>query len=406
MAERLPRRDCVRMLFFFVLCFAEAAKSPKLAVPNWLTHKTLGVGVHASPQIKHAAGKALMNFRCLVREKVLVKGENWSTKFTKKHAVTQCVGWLLGISYWTVQRAVTFLKERNAHSTLPEPKTRGRQKMTPEQYREAYGTVYNAILEHLKEAKKTGETIDVDKLLLYLREEEPGKREAIDMAYDSLRYYLTRMGFQHGRICRRLTSSRNKDYIIAWLLAYCQRRMQFATDPTEDMLKEVHFYVDESFLYRNDAGVFSWFVPGDQFMWGKPMGSKQRWGIVHGIFDWYEQVAEDDVEAEPARKRRKKDSPPDPTPPPGYVRKFETRMQTFKCWNCGTEGNMDTEKFMQWLDSTCEYFKDHFDDDRILVVHMDNASYHKSKNPKFIDVDAANVHSLAGHVRTRHPATA
>lgn len=166
---------CFRLL---ILCFlsvtdVDAGKAqPKIAVPNWFNHKTLGIGKHAAPQLKHAAGKALRNMRSLIREKVLVKGENWKTKFAKAHAVTQCVGFLMGISYWTVQRSVTFLQERNAHSTLPEPATRGRKQMTTKQYQDAYGTVYNAILRHLKDAKKSGETIDVDKLLLLLREEE------------------------------------------------------------------------------------------------------------------------------------------------------------------------------------------------------------------------------------------
>ena len=392
-------------MFFcaFFVCFlcvgVDAAKArPKLAVANWITHKTLGIGVHAQSQLKHAAGKALTNFRGLIREKVLVKGANWKSKFTKKHAVTQCVGFLLGISYWTVQRAVIFLKERNAHSTLPEPKMRGPQKMTKEQYQEKYGAAYNAILEYLKQAKNSGETVDIDKLLLHLREEEPGRREAVDIAYDSLRYYLLKMGFKHGRISRHLTSSRNKDYIIAWLVSYCERRMKFATDPTEEMLNEVHFLLDESFLYRNDAGNFSWFFPGDQHVWGKPNGSKQRWGIIHGIFDWYEEVDENEQEQEqePARKRRKKNSPPDPKPPTGYVRKMETDMKTFKCWSCAGEGNMDTEKFMGWLEGVIKHFQKEWDDSYILVLHMDNASYHKTKNPKYLDIDAANVTSLDG----------
>ena len=255
---------------FVCACLVCVDSAPKLAVPNWYDHKTLGAGVHASPQLKHAAAKALKNFRSLVREKVIVKGDEWKNKWKNPHAVTECVGWLLGISYMTVIRAGTYLRERNAHATLPDPKKRGRKPMTKAQYQEVYGTVYNAILTHLQDAKKNGEVVDVDKLLLLLREEDPGKREAIDIAYESLRYYLRRMGFKHGRLFRRLTTSRNKDYIIAWLLAYCERRAKFATDPTEEMLKEVHFYVDESFLYRNDAGVYGWFFPGDEKWWGNP----------------------------------------------------------------------------------------------------------------------------------------
>jgi len=379
-----------RLVLVCICCVDTAKSRPKLAVANWFTHKTLGVGVHANPQLKHAAAKALVNFRSLIREKVIIKGAQWKEKFSGDRSVIECIGFLFGISYMTIQRSVTFLKERSAHATLPDPATRGRKKMTREEYQQAYGTVYNAVLEYLKAAKKNGETVQVDKLLLHLREEEPGGRESMDMALDTLRYYLTRMGFKHGRISRVLTCSRNKDYIIAWLIAYCQRRTKFATDPTEDMLHEVHFYVDESFLYRNDAGKFSWFCPGDQHQWAKPTGTKQRWGIVHGIFDWYEPIDEGDP-APPQRKRRKKNSSSDPKPPEGYVRKMETFMETLKVWSCAGEGNMDTDKFLEWLHVVCKYFQSEWDEEDVLVIHLDNASYHKTKNPKFFDVDAKNA---------------
>jgi hypothetical protein len=81
-----------RLLLVCLLGVDTAKKpSPKLAVNNWFTHNTLGVGVHAGPQLKHAAAKSLINIRTLIREKVLVKGPNWKTKFAKQHAVTQCI---------------------------------------------------------------------------------------------------------------------------------------------------------------------------------------------------------------------------------------------------------------------------------------------------------------------------
>ena len=159
------------------------------------------------------------------------------------------------------------------------------------------------------------------------------------------------------------------------------------------MLKEVHFYTDETFIYRDDAGRFSFYIPGDQHMWGKATGGHQRWGIVHGIFDYYQKLDEDEVEAgpEPPRKQRKKNAEIPPNPK-GYRRKFETHIETFKCWSCSSEGNMDTEKFLEWLETVLQFFQDgYFDEDDILVVHLDNASYHKTSNPEFFDVDAKNV---------------
>ena len=74
---------CAEMVCFLLVCTCLVCvdAAPKLAVPDWFNHKTLGVGVHASPQLKHAAAKALKNFRSLIREKVIVKGEEWKTKF-------------------------------------------------------------------------------------------------------------------------------------------------------------------------------------------------------------------------------------------------------------------------------------------------------------------------------------
>ena len=163
------------------------------------------------------------------------------------------------------------------------------------------------------------------------------------------------------------------------------------------MFSEVHFYVDESFLYRNDAGIFGWYVPGDQKAWAKPTGSKHRWGIIQGIFDWYHNHGDyvpggpNAPVKPPPRKRRRKDAPPDPEAPEGYTRKFQTFMETFKCWSCAGEGNMNTVKFMEWLNDACDFFQQHFDDEYTLVLHLDNASYHKTANPRYLNIDANNV---------------
>lgn len=214
---------CIPLIFTCLLC-VDAGKSPKLAVNNWFQHKTLGSGNHAGPQLKHAAAKAYVNFRKLLKEKVIVKGDEWKTRFANADdvggGVVQCIATLLGICYKTIKRSATFLKERSAHSTLPEPAKRGAHKMTVEEYQQKYGNAYNAILHHLSQAKTSGETMDIDKLLLLLREEVPEVYPAIEIGYEALRYYLRRLGFKHGRISRRLATDRNKDYIIAWLLAY------------------------------------------------------------------------------------------------------------------------------------------------------------------------------------------
>ena len=94
------------------------------------------------------------------------------------------------------------------------------------------------------------------------------------------------MGFKQGRISRRVASGRYKDYVIKWLLSYCDRRTSFARNPSPEQLREVHFYCDESFIYRNDHGHYSWYIPGEQHQWGKAQGSAQRWGIFHGMWSF------------------------------------------------------------------------------------------------------------------------
>lgn len=230
----------------------------------------------------------------------------------------------------------------------------------------------------------------IDDLLAFLKKEEPGRRGAVSISYDALRYYLIRMGFRCGRIARRVASRRYKDYIIAWLVSYCQRRTTFARNPTDEQKKEVHFKGDESFIYQNDSGWYSWFVPGENLFWGKAKGSAQRWGIFHGLFTWWEK---DDPEepafgpALPPRKRRKKDSAPDPEVP-GYTRRFEIYNQTLHVWNCANKNNMNNEKFLFCLTRVCDFFLNNFEADQVLVIHLDNASYHKAKNPMYLDLSS------------------
>ena len=379
------------MRFFWILALLLSTVFPPVPAPDWYQKKTLGKGKHAKPEFKQAAAKAHKGLQTLFKDKVLAKGKHFKTRFplTKKSKtrLQQCIAYLLGIAPITVERCVNYLASNTTNEVLELPKKRGRGKLTKQQYQEKYGNVYNAILSYLQDARKNGETATVDKLLEFLRKEEPGRRVAAYVSYSALRYYLIRMGFKHGRISRKVSSGRYKSYVIAWLISYCTRRAQFARNPTAAQLKEVHFYVDESFIYRNDSGNFSYYVPGEQSAWGKAKGNGQRWGLVHGVWSWWEPDSEDGKEEEPPRKRRKKENPPDPKVP-GYTRKFRIYEDTLHVWNCANKNNMNTKKFLDCLHKVCGFFDKNFPRDCKLVIHMDNASYHKTKNPEYLDLSS------------------
>ena len=387
-----------RVLFALFLC---------VPAPEFINTNTLGRGVHASAQLKHATAKTFKRLATLIRQKVLVKGPQYKTRFTQHQKLHYCVAYLLGISAATVNRAIMFVKTHTANNSekLPEPKQSGRKKLTIEQYRQKYGTVYDAILQYLRDAKKAGECVRVDALLDFLRREEPGKKGAIHLSYDALRYYLLRMGFRHGRICRRVSSNRYKEYIIAWLIAYCERRASYAKNPSETQKMEVYFLLDESFIFRNDNGDFSWFFPNDQYYWGKAQGGGQRWGIFHGLWTWWEPEGTTEIPDAPPRKRRKKDSPPDPQVE-GYTRRFEIFNEVLHCWNCAGKDNMNNQKFMKCLEKVCDVFQKKFSPNYKLVIHMDNAAYHKNKNPEYLDLSKKNLtqHQIATWIVQHAPA--
>ena len=388
----------MKLLFLLCLCadlfaFVEA--------PNWLQSRPLGLGIHAQPQFYKGTAQVYQNLQRLFRDKVLKKGKpQFKNKFGVKHTSRLCCAFLLNVSAGFVQKSLKYLKDNTANLRLPAPKARGRKKLTPQQYQQKYGTHYNAIYEYLKECKKNGDVATVDKINILLNQESQ-----TTISYDALRYYLKRMGFKQGRISRRLSNGRNKDYVIQWLLAYAERRAKFARDP-DHAKTEVHFYLDESFMYRNDAGNFSWFVDGDQHKWAKPSGGKHRWGIFHGIFDWFEAPFEAggvDAGEGRARKRRKKDAQPDPVIP-GLTRRMEAFMATFFCWNCADGNNMNTAKFMDCLEKVLKFFQDNWGDNYILVLHLDNATYHKTKNPTYLNLDTADGNTIANWIVNHAPA--
>ena len=76
---------------------------------------------------------------------------------------------------------------------------------------------------------------------------------------------------------------------VNWLLRYCNDRYDFLMNPLQHT-NEVHMFIDETFLYRDEAGNYSWYLQcePDFNCWAKGVGSlpHTRWGIVQALFTW------------------------------------------------------------------------------------------------------------------------
>ena len=123
----------MRFCFFPVLCVLVFA-------PDFFTANTLGRGRHASAALKQATAKTFKRLSALIRAKVLVKGPNYKTRFTKHEKLRQSVAFLLGVSMGFVKTSLAFVKHHTTNNTarLPEPKKSGRNKITKEEYQRTF----------------------------------------------------------------------------------------------------------------------------------------------------------------------------------------------------------------------------------------------------------------------------
>ena len=119
----------MRFCFFPVLCVVVFA-------PDFFATNTLGRGRHASAALKQATAKTFKRLSALIRAKVLVKGPNYKTRFSKHEKLRQCVAYLLGVSMWFVGASIRFVAHHTTNNTarLPEAKKSGRKKITKEEY--------------------------------------------------------------------------------------------------------------------------------------------------------------------------------------------------------------------------------------------------------------------------------
>jgi hypothetical protein len=298
---------------------------------------------------------------------------------------------------------------------IKEPKRKG---PTPKDGRLVQPVLFETISKRIDEAQLEGDVVTIHKLAVELQElSEAGKlgesesdggpdaplREKA-FTYEYVRYWLKRFGMEYGRLNRKWGVGRCREYVLRWLLSYSERRARWAhfnpaessTSISEAEALTVQCFIDEAFLYRNDSGNYSWHRKGD-CQWAKAKGASQRWGIVQCMFTWWEKLPEGEDTPQPGprpRKRRKKHHEADPANPPGWIRRFAKFECTLECWNCmptkTEKRNMNTERFLKWLKKVCDFCKKQWPG-RVVCMHFDNASYHKTHSEYSKNLDAKKL---------------
>jgi hypothetical protein len=360
-----------------VLCFVE------VLAPNYDGEDIpLGRGHYAEAAFKVAVALAATNLpKLLDTGRLLLRGNHFKTD-GKGHPINVIVGLLMQVHPNTVAAHLAQFKAtvgesvgaRGVQGHMAAAAKHGPKKKDA---RAASPLLFDVLREKVNHARTHGYTLTIDKLLLHVRESNdlPG----IELSHPQLRYYLLRMGFHYARIQPTIKSGRSRGDVVQWLISYSQRRVDFADTPD---VAVVHMYCDETFLYRDETGQYSWYL--DEKRWEMGQLPHDRWGISQALFSWWER----------------EDAPPQPAVPEGrglgpygrgrgrgrgaggavqYVRRYAHFSTTLGVWSCKKDGNMNSVRFIAWLRTVFAFVQARFPD-RSCVVHMDNARYHKKKN--------------------------
>lgn len=336
----------------------------------------LGRGFAGAVAFKLAVCLAYFGIGKLLRLQWIAKGAKWPGENKKNaHPRRQVIARMFSISQTTVReywKKRALLYQRGTRKDA-EPQKRGAKKIDA---RAQYPDLYKVLSDKIKHAQKNGYIVTIPKLLVHLQDayaENFG--EGVMISDSALRYYMLRMGFQWGRISRKLKSGRTKDYVLAWLHKYAGHRADFAQKPSTKVL----CFLDETFLHQDATGDFSWFLASDHTprAWATGVLPKTRWGIVQCVFSHWEEVPG----AQPYGLRKKR-----------CVREGSHFAETLYVWNCvdgRKKNNMNSDRFLAYLRATCEFAQKKFPG-REIEFHMDNASYHKKADPDTINVEKAS----------------
>ena len=150
-------------------------------------------------------------------------------------------------------------------------------------------------------------------------------------------------------------------------------------------LDYVDAFTDETHLFQDETGNYSWYL--DEKSWSSGKGGKNKWGMVHVIFAWWEVNPED--------------------PGGAHVRRFGVYEPTVSTWQCkgsandddypifaDFSGEMNGERYEEWFEKCCQWARDEQFPDRKLRWHIDNASIHKRGNSARLDLHNPELEPL------------
>ena len=356
----------------------------------------LGKGIHAQAALVTAIALVSSSLhRLIIKDKgrYIARGWDWE-EIPGSNKTRWLAAALFKIALSTVQRAVERTK-----NDKKDPKKRG-PKITSDPIT-LWPSLYKMIAAYVATQRKNGDIVNIHKLAVYLQDECGD--EQLTFTYVMCRYWLKKFGFSYGHIHRKVSDARNKKYVLEWLLAYAKRRKRYAQNPNASDRKKILIFTDEAAVRRDHTGNYSWYPPGSGGrVWGKCVGSSIRWGVVQSLLTYWEQATPDD-QAQPPRKRRKKDAPPDPVVQ-GWVRKFACPSETLYTWNCTAtkvptieNGNMRTEKFLKYLRTVLQYVRTTYPG-REIELHIDNAKYHKQNTEYSQNLNSLGKTALKGWI--------
>ena len=349
----------------------------------------LGQGYHATAAAKLVVGVLHSNLKefMLKRVGILAPGPNWDTEIRRVaegNPLRVLVSKLLGINPSTVKRYVQEYAQSGGND-LAEPLPRGRRPLTKEEYRAKYQSLYDLICAKILDARNKGNTLNVNQLAVYLSE-ETGQP---DFSHPQLRHFLLRLGFSYGRVQRYLKNGRTKPYVIAWVKQYAQRRVDAlaaAAAGEASAFEYVDAFTDETHLFQDETGNYSWYL--DEKSWGSGRLSRNKWGMVHVLFAWWEENPED--------------------PGGAHVRRFGVYEHTVSTWQCkgsadeddpplfaDFSGEMNGERYEAWFEECCRWAREEKFPSRKLRWHIDNASIHKRGNGARLDLDDPGLEPIA-----------
>jgi transposase len=182
------------------------------------------------------------------------------------------------------------------------------------------------------------------------------------LRYPQMRHYLGKLGFRWGRIHRHIRSRRADADIVAWLRAYCLRRVDRMQKKDAGV---VDVFIDECWIWRNGGGNYSWYL--DDPTWGKVNAPAHKWGIVTCIIRWYNDAG---------------------------TAEYELYEELLDVWKIDKRSdNLDGAKFEEWFGRVCKVMAENFSG-RTVVFHMDNASFHRRKDKQFPNFEDPNMTAM------------